>query len=107
MNRRMYVFYFITAATLVMSHFSRTHLSGDEKKDFRVTAIRWSWPVALPKSSDKEIQTEAKRLAIILQMPETLWLADQNPGCCFWLEVKQWNPSPSEPGFIIVVQEGG
>ncbi|MFN0199772.1 MAG: hypothetical protein ACKVT0_23710 [Planctomycetaceae bacterium] len=75
--------------------------------DESTTEEVWSWPVALPKTSDADIQRSAKRLATVLAMPDMLWLADSNPGCCLWLEVKQWNPNPSEPGYIVILQDGG
>jgi hypothetical protein len=69
--------------------------------------LDWFWPVAISTKSDPQMQIAAKRLAKILSGSETLWVTEQNPVCCLWLNVGPGNPPPSEPGYVIFLQALG
>lgn len=76
-------------------------------KNSRLTFTAWPWPVALPSDSNPEIKAAADRLSKALKNPLNVIQTDQNPVCALWLEVGSWNPNPSTPGYVILIQPGG
>jgi len=66
----------------------------------------WYLPVAFNPAGDPSTAPLAEKLSLTLGNKPVIHVA-QNPGCCLWLEVTHWQPYPSDPGYIILIQQGG
>jgi hypothetical protein len=105
---RLFIFYLSLFGFLILPASESIVVSQTGQfKNSRQTFAAWPWPVALPSDSSPEIKAAADRLSKALRNPLAVIQTDQNPVCALWLEVGSWNPNPSTPGYVILIQPGG
>ncbi|MBN72000.1 MAG: hypothetical protein CME32_22305 [Gimesia sp.] len=105
---RLFIFYLSLFGFLILPASESIVVSQNgQLNNSRLTFTVWPWPVALPSDSNPEIKAAADRLSKALKNPLAVIQTDQNPVCALWLEVGSWNPNPSTPGYVILIQPGG
>lgn len=107
-NMRRIIICFICLALSVSLFFGDSETVGENSPpQSGDNFVKWRYPIAVKKSSTPEIQAAASRLSKLFRSPLGVLKSNQNPICCFWLEVGTWTPNPGEPGYLIMIQPGG
>lgn len=105
---RLFIFYLSLFGFLILPASESIVVSQTGQfNNSRAAFTGWPWPVALPSDSSPEIKAAADRLSKALKNPLAVIQTDQNPVCALWLEIGSWNPNPSTPGYVILIQPGG
>lgn len=107
MNRLLLLSLFLGGLLMLPASESTADSRTRQSENSAPAYTAWPWPIALPSDSPPEIKAAAGRLAITLNNPLSVIQTEENPVCALWLEIGAWQPNPSTPGYLILIQPGG
>lgn len=67
---------------------------------------RWNLPVFLQLGDQKYVDSLGRALGDAIGVSGVM-VAEENPICCFWVDVHDWTPRPSMPGYVMLIMQEG